>query len=100
MLVLVNLVSKSVLRRGGAGRDVNVGVLGDLLVGLFGSARSGLVDLVTGKLLGDHGPSDRTIDDLPDELGSVAIEGVSQDSMRALGRVGSRYDLLDGIHCE
>ena len=99
-LVLVKLVSKSVLRRSGAGRNINVGVLGDLLVGLFGTSRSGLVDLVTKKLLGDHGRLVRTTDDLPDELGGVAIEGVSQHSMPALGEVGSRHNLLDSVHCE
>ena len=49
-LVLVDLVTESILGRGGAGGQVDVGVLGDLLVGLLGRTGGGLVDLVTDKV--------------------------------------------------
>jgi hypothetical protein len=46
-VVATYLVTKSVLGSRRAGRDVSVGVLSDVLVGLLGSTRGGLVDLVT-----------------------------------------------------
>lgn len=42
----VKHTAKSVLRGAGAGRDVDVRVLGDLLVGLLGGTGGGLLDLV------------------------------------------------------
>jgi hypothetical protein len=46
VLALVQLVTNGVLSSGGAGGQVDVGVLGDLLVGLLGGGSGGLVDLV------------------------------------------------------
>jgi hypothetical protein len=42
VLALSELVANSILGRCGTGRDIDVGVLGDLLVGLLRSSGSGL----------------------------------------------------------
>jgi hypothetical protein len=42
VLALIQLVANSVLGSSGTGRDVDVGVLGNVLVGLLGSTRGGL----------------------------------------------------------
>lgn len=46
MLALIHLVTGGVLGSGGSGREGSVRVLGDVLVGLLGSTRGGLLDLL------------------------------------------------------
>ena len=76
-LGLIELVAHSILSGGGTSAHINIGVLGDLLVGLFGCTAGHLASLVT------------------DIVGSIPVAVVSL----TVDDVEKNRSSLDGIHC-